>query len=739
MSTEYTRRIYINGNNVSDLIDTCSFSWKSKVGCDTASLSAKSVINLEAFGETSSTFAVDAVVQIYLNDESCWFIGIITEISGSLTGGLSMSASGYANTILKELFAFGRYGNAVELQAVETNGTPYLGYVKTDGAGKLGNGSHAYSVTPFDSVGERIAGYQHTLHVEDDRITGAGISNLPFTLGADDLTCPSNHVRRVDVDAEDASVLSLYWDNDTMVTKWRVYKYFNEEMVTAPIGAGNTSGLHWEYAYYVDVTVPEFTDDGTFDWVNEADGHITREVGGELQTMWDTCRIPFNYGNYSVQDTVRYLVQQVLADTDYAAVYNESKITLSGVLNVDDFDFELDENTPLLDAIKTLAEYAGDIEYGVDADGDFYFIDSPSESSETAVTIKQYADTDTTPDAERMSIQNITRTLTRDGISTVDVSLPDEVEAALVAEGYDAEVSENAKDGMVVVIHGARTRDAVETIVQNVLGNYRDTFGKWQVNLKNCLVLLKPEDLVEVVYADNGYVMKVQEVGYTFGDTVETNLTCGEPDIYDIVMQEREKALTNTVKKSAYSVAASGEGNPETMRARQLPKQNLTIVPKTGTSRIPAPLDHSHGYSPRPFNALHELAGMHPTTSYFRMAQVVALDADGDRIEVYLWDNDTQAWETETTLVYKPQYLRASYWEGQTLTYTDGTAYSYNATGLDKTYQRQATWDGGVETELQEITPPYGVGEEIMVTRDASGKLVDWNQASRQFAYLGED
>lgn len=114
-----------------------------------------------------------------------------------------------------------------------------------------------------------------------------------------------------------------------------------------------------------------------------------------------------------------------------------------------------------------------------------------------------------------------------------------------------------------------------------------------------------------------------------------------------------------------------------------------------------------------------------------RGAAFVSLNADGNTMEVYLWEGS--AWATSTTTVYKPYILRYSYWNGATIVYADGTSRTYDATALDKAYQRRATWTGG-NTEIQEITSPYGVGESLNIVTDMDGNMMDDNNAGRHWA-----
>ena len=115
------------------------------------------------------------------------------------------------------------------------------------------------------------------------------------------------------------------------------------------------------------------------------------------------------------------------------------------------------------------------------------------------------------------------------------------------------------------------------------------------------------------------------------------------------------------------------------------------------------------------------------------LGKVHSLDAGGDLINVYLYDYEADTWEVATTAIYKPHVLRYSVWNGASITYLDGTTRTYNATNLDKRYQRRATWvDGG--TEVQEITEPYFLNEWIWIMKTADNNLIDVNQAGRGWA-----
>ena len=117
-------------------------------------------------------------------------------------------------------------------------------------------------------------------------------------------------------------------------------------------------------------------------------------------------------------------------------------------------------------------------------------------------------------------------------------------------------------------------------------------------------------------------------------------------------------------------------------------------------------------------------------------AKVASLNADGNQIAVYMYDYVADGWEGTTKNIYKPDELQAAFWDGNTITGTDGSSVAYSSTGLDKKYQRKATFtdDGTQYTEEQEITPPYAVDGVLRVIQDRGNVLVDMNTAGRAFA-----
>jgi len=122
------------------------------------------------------------------------------------------------------------------------------------------------------------------------------------------------------------------------------------------------------------------------------------------------------------------------------------------------------------------------------------------------------------------------------------------------------------------------------------------------------------------------------------------------------------------------------------------------------------------------------------------LGKVASYDPGGDLINVYLYDYGSEAYSVTITAVYKPIDLMYSEWNGQTIVYLDGTSRTYDAVGLDSTYQRRATWtvDEVEYTEVQEITESYRFYGNIWIIRTPDGELVDINQAGRTWG-VNED
>jgi hypothetical protein len=130
-------------------------------------------------------------------------------------------------------------------------------------------------------------------------------------------------------------------------------------------------------------------------------------------------------------------------------------------------------------------------------------------------------------------------------------------------------------------------------------------------------------------------------------------------------------------------------------------------------------------------------------TNNLHLMGVVDLSADGDYLECVVYDPVTTTFGENVVYVVKPAILAASQWNGVTQTTLDtGTEYTYDATDLDITYQRRATWyvyneeteEDDEFTETQEITASYYYHELIVACRTAEGILLDTNQAGRHWA-----
>lgn len=126
--------------------------------------------------------------------------------------------------------------------------------------------------------------------------------------------------------------------------------------------------------------------------------------------------------------------------------------------------------------------------------------------------------------------------------------------------------------------------------------------------------------------------------------------------------------------------------------------------------------------------------------SSFFTAQVYELNADGEHIDCYLWDEQAEEFGEDIIEVLKPSIFRPSTWEGQTISYTDYTTRTYSRTGVPPLYGRKSTWvDRGVTyTELQLITSPYGIGEEIRIEKLSEDTYEDTNRAGRHWAKFYE-
>ena len=94
-------------------------------------------------------------------------------------------------------------------------------------------------------------------------------------------------------------------------------------------------------------------------------------------------------------------------------------------------------------------------------------------------------------------------------------------------------------------------------------------------------------------------------------------------------------------------------------------------------------------------------------------AQVVA--AYGDYLECTYYDPVADV-AGATVYIAKPFMLRQTPFDGETITYLDGSSITYAYTT-----QRERAADDGVDSETQVMTPDYYVGEVIRATRGNTG------------------
>ena len=123
-----------------------------------------------------------------------------------------------------------------------------------------------------------------------------------------------------------------------------------------------------------------------------------------------------------------------------------------------------------------------------------------------------------------------------------------------------------------------------------------------------------------------------------------------------------------------------------------------------------------------------------------KIGKFASLNADGNTMEVYLYDKATDGWEAATTTVYKPFELQAQFYNGETLTYADGTTRDYDVTDLEIKYQRRASWteSGDDYSVVEEITPLYRVGEWLYIVYDQYGNKIDDNNNSKGWMVNGD-
>lgn len=695
----YTRKIVLGGKDFTKLVNNCSFSWSRNIGCDNASLA----IQAANFDDMLSLKAGDTV-SIEFSDSVPWWTGIIIDLSTNLTNGLSIECAGIARTIFSETLVHDAFGLHVMPSYVTT-----LAATVTETPGNLGMGFHKYYVTTFDGTGERAS--------------SDGITAYPEALA---VPVPDYDLIKVEAEVTFAGTstrtVHLTWDDDDRATKWRIYKQITTAQSSAFKGQGAATALlaytpthAGTTLHYMDVTTPEFTDDGSIDW---------NTLPSASLPQYDTCRMnaiaaetsPYagGQGIFSARSAVRYLV-----NTYYASGYDETLLTSGMDTPLFDLDFST-EDTTLADALQTICDFVGGVMWGVRQDNKVFFTDRV-DSSEAGTILKEFiittpvtptdvlpVDTDVT-DPLLDVLVNCTRQLTRDGATTLHTasSMASQAKAAahviraargrLTADVLGTTSTENTtnrstecriylpvgateipaitsaaeffaayptaadfevafpgmnwlyrmkdfgggdwaawllqlllrmrnefhgttapgvggvrRKGALLSPYGMRHPYEVLRLAANVATEHTPVVGKWTVNLTQGGTLFTPgSGLIAVTSQQNvRYVMAIQSVAYTFDDSVEVELTCGEPDIKNLADAQRNKVLTKLVDDSPFRLPFAGAGGPLSIEGREtMPSLSGISIGSPGISNTPAPIDHSHPIDPDPFNALHTKDG----------------------------------------------------------------------------------------------------------------------------------
>lgn len=333
----YERYIYIGGYNYARMIESCSFSWDSRGGCSTASMS----IPKAAFDQFFR-IDIDDIVDIRFGSSSStrWWQGIVTELTTTLDGGLSISATGL-NIWLDEAYPTGRFGLLVETEPP----TELDSEVDSDG-GSLAAGTYTYTVTSIDAAGETLP-----------------CTGVPETVTGD------------------ANAVTLTWTAAQGATGYRVYR-------------NNT--VYW------DVSDTTFTDDGNSDGVS---GSAPVTATSTVPTIADT----------KVSDVVEYLL-----DTFLPSGLTKGDVTAGTETDLDDYDLT-GSTASLKSVLYALADIVGDTLVIVDEDAKVHFVPRSTdiEYRHKFGDARGYWLSVSSRDAN--FIQSASRTITRDGISTVKV------------------------------------------------------------------------------------------------------------------------------------------------------------------------------------------------------------------------------------------------------------------------------------------------------------------------------
>lgn len=146
----YERIITIDGNDFSEQINKCQFSWKDRGGCDTATL----VIEVGSFDEFFGIEQGDDVIIKY-DSSTAWWRGIVAELQTTLEGVLTISCIG-TKARLAESIPQGRYGADVDTTLPTAQAT--VEAAADSGAPGAEQDDYIFIVTAIDEEGETHSG-----------------------------------------------------------------------------------------------------------------------------------------------------------------------------------------------------------------------------------------------------------------------------------------------------------------------------------------------------------------------------------------------------------------------------------------------------------------------------------------------------------------------------------------------------------------------------------------------------
>ena len=405
MGYGYDHSVTIGGRTFTELATEITSKRELMGGCTEASMLIPDAPFDDFLG-----IEIEDVVIIKWDSTSPWWRGIVVDLdtssSGSGDGGLRISCSGIARTLLAEVDPVGLFGSTIGLAAPAA-----VTSAEVSGTGTIGEGLHEYYVFCGDSKG---------FFFVDSGVSVAKTTTTIATVGDSD---PAAQSPEYIVAAHIAVTIT----NVEKATRYRVYKAFYADMIGAAVGLGHdvgTGGSPTIY-HYVDVSNNAFIDDGQLDWESENSVAILPTTPTSiLATISD----------YDVQSVVKHLV-----DTHYNAGYAAAKITAGDTTNIEELN--LNEDDAMLDEIlDTLAGLIGDTFWGVDAEGEVYFkprvIATGSLSSKIVKTFTEGAQLDLatmhTDDITDV-LTTVSRSATRDGATEVQIVPTGKTRAELLA------------------------------------------------------------------------------------------------------------------------------------------------------------------------------------------------------------------------------------------------------------------------------------------------------------------